>query len=49
MNKKERIITLYQEGKTVKEILKAVEAYESYVRSTIKTYKLEQQLKALQK
>lgn len=47
--KKQKIITLYQEGKSVKEILKQVDAWDSYVRTTIKNYKLEQQVKNLLK
>ena len=47
--KKQKIITLYQEGKSVKEILKKVDVWDSYVRTTIKNYKLEQQVKNLTK
>lgn len=47
--KKQKIITLYQEGKSVKEILKQVDVWDSYVRTTIKNYKLEQQVKNLTK
>lgn len=49
MNKKEKIIALYLEGKSVKEILKEVDAWDSYVRTTIKNYKLEQQVISLSK
>lgn len=49
MNKKDQIIALHKEGKSVKEILKQVDAWDSYVRTTIKNYKLEEQVKNLSK
>lgn len=50
--KKDRILELYREGKSVREILEAMSkeglhVWDSYVRTTIKNYKLEQQVKNL--
>lgn len=49
VSKKEQIIALHNEGKSVKEILKLVDVWDSYVRTTIKNYKTEEQVKNLSK
>lgn len=49
MNKKARIIELHNKGLKPNDIAREVGTYYGYVSTTIKQYKMEQQIKNLQK
>jgi hypothetical protein len=49
MNKKEKIIELFNQGMKLNDIATKVNTYYPYVSTTIKQYKLEQQVKNLSK
>lgn len=45
--KKEKIIELHNAGRSVKEIMHEVDAWDTYIRLVIKTYKIKKELETL--
>ncbi len=49
MNKKDKIVEMFEKGKTIREIMAETGCWDSYIRPVIKMYKLEKELKTLKK